>query len=236
MTLGSRLRRHRIARGLTQQELADPYYTHAYISTIEAGRRQPSRQALAHFASKLEVDFEELETGRPADLEAQLALDLQEARIALSSGRHAEAVKSFEHIARRSRRYGLVQLHAKAEQGNALVAERQGDLDEAIALNDRALELLVSEPPSTRAEATAAKARCLHGLGDVRYAVHILESLIAEMERAKTAEPTALVRLSASLVLPYFDLGLYAKAAEVAERAIGLAVRVTDPATVAMME
>jgi tetratricopeptide (TPR) repeat protein len=216
--------------------LADPHYTHAYVSTIEAGRRRPSRKALAHFATKLGVDLIELETGRPAGLEAELALRLREARIAVSSGGFDEALASFRQIARRALRYGLVQLQAQAEQGMALVAEHQGHPDDAIALNDRALELLDSEPPSTRAVAIAGKARSLQSLGDGRYAIHIMESLLDEMERSQTAEPAALVRLYASLVLPYFDLGLYAKAAEVAERAIGLAVQVSDPATIAMME
>jgi tetratricopeptide (TPR) repeat protein len=182
------------------------------------------------------VDLSELETGRPAGLEAELALRLREARIALSSGRFDDALASFKEIARRARRYRLVQLQAQAEQGRALVAEHQGRPEEAVALNDRALELLDAEPPSTRAVATAGKARCLQSLGDGRYAIHIMESLLDEMQRSQTAEPAALVRLYASLVLPYFDLGLYAKAAEVAERAIGLAVQVSDPATIAMME
>jgi hypothetical protein len=37
VNLGGSLRRHRTAKGLTQQEVAHPYYSHAYISTIEAG-------------------------------------------------------------------------------------------------------------------------------------------------------------------------------------------------------
>ncbi len=74
--IGSRLRRLRVARGLTQKELAAPAYTHAYVSTIESGRRNPSRGALEHFAAKLGVDVDELETGRPADLSARLELVL----------------------------------------------------------------------------------------------------------------------------------------------------------------
>ena len=34
--LGKTLRKLRVSRGLTQAELAEPKYTHAYISTIEA--------------------------------------------------------------------------------------------------------------------------------------------------------------------------------------------------------
>jgi tetratricopeptide (TPR) repeat protein len=234
--LGTRLRGLRIAKGLTQQELAGPHYTHAYISTIEAGRRQPSREALAHFAAKLEVDLDELETGRPASLETELSLALHEARIAVSKGRFKGARASFDEIEHRSHGFALIHVEALAEQGKALIAEHQGRIEEAMAFYDQALELLESQPPSSRAVATTGKARCLQSLGDRRYAIHIMESLIDEMERTRTAEPAALVRLHASLVLPYFDLALYAKAAEAADRAIALSVRVTEPATIAMME
>jgi tetratricopeptide (TPR) repeat protein len=191
---------------------------------------------LAHFASKLEVGVEELETGRPADLEAELGLRLQEARVEISAGAHEGALEHYEQIARAAHRYGLIRLEASAGLGRALVAERQGRTEDAVATNDEALELLESEPPPARAEATAAKARCLTSLGDNRYAVHVLEALIGEMERSGTSEPTALVRLYASLVLPYFDLGLFDKAAEAGDHARRLAAHVSDPATLAMME
>ncbi len=83
--IGTRLRRLRLARELTQRELAEPKYTHAYVSTIEAGRRNPSREALEHFAGKLGVDVDELLTGKPADLEARLDARLMQARIDLSA-------------------------------------------------------------------------------------------------------------------------------------------------------
>src|SRR6187455_3230798 len=76
--IGTRLRKLRTERGLTQRELGAPRYTHAYVSTIEAGRRHPSRTALEHFAERLGVGVDELETGRSPDLETRLRLDLQE--------------------------------------------------------------------------------------------------------------------------------------------------------------
>jgi transcriptional regulator with XRE-family HTH domain len=84
--IGTRLRRLRLAQGLTQRELAAPKYTHAYVSTIEAGRRTPSREALEHFAGRLGVDVDELRTGKPADLEARLHVRLIGARVDLSAG------------------------------------------------------------------------------------------------------------------------------------------------------
>ena len=114
MSLGKRLRRLRIERGLTQRELADPLYTHAYVSTIEAGRRQPSTAALDHFAAKLDVTPEELLTGTPADLPARLELRLQEARIAVSTGDLAAAEKEFSRIRREAVAHNLPRLAARA--------------------------------------------------------------------------------------------------------------------------
>ncbi|MGZ4129916.1 MAG: helix-turn-helix domain-containing protein [Actinomycetota bacterium] len=59
---GSRLRKMRLSRDMTQKQLAGDRYTHAYVSSIEAGRRMPSRDALEHFASQLGVDVDELLT------------------------------------------------------------------------------------------------------------------------------------------------------------------------------
>ena len=113
--IGTRLRRLRLARDLTQRELAEPKYTHAYVSTIEAGRRNPSREALEHFAAKLDVDVDELLTGKPADLEARLNARLLEARIDLSAGRLDGADEALGSIAREAKRYRLSRIEAKAE-------------------------------------------------------------------------------------------------------------------------
>lgn len=75
-SIGKNLRKLRSERGLTQAELAGDAYTHAYVSTIEAGRRSPSRNALLYFADRLGVDPEELSTGRAAEWQVELAQEL----------------------------------------------------------------------------------------------------------------------------------------------------------------
>ena len=45
-TIGRRVQRLRAERGMTQRQLAEPAYTPAYISTLEAGRVRPSEEAL----------------------------------------------------------------------------------------------------------------------------------------------------------------------------------------------
>src|SRR6266568_7157733 len=63
-TIGARLKRLRLGRGLSQRELSSKGVTYAYISRIEAGARTPSVKALRMLAAKLRVSVEYLETGR----------------------------------------------------------------------------------------------------------------------------------------------------------------------------
>ncbi|WP_159059814.1 helix-turn-helix domain-containing protein, partial [Streptomyces scabiei] len=74
--IGRRVQRLRTEQGLTQRQLAEPAYTPAYISTLEAGRVRASEPALRHIAERLGVDYEELATGRPAGFATELRLRL----------------------------------------------------------------------------------------------------------------------------------------------------------------
>jgi tetratricopeptide (TPR) repeat protein len=233
--VGGRLRRLRRAKGLTQRELGAPRYSHAYVSSIESGRRRPSRPALEFFAAKLGVDPEELETGRPRNLEATLELRLREAQIALSEGRGEEAEAAFRSIGREARRFRLRRLEARAEEGRGLVFERRGQPERALERYRRAAELLRGEPPTLRADAVDGEARCLTSLGDVRYAIHLLESLLGEIERSGLEDPDALARVHAGLLYSYLEAGLYRKAAEAAAELERLVPRVEDPLRLAVM-
>src|SRR5438132_4530143 len=82
-TVGERLRRLRLERGLSQRALAEPGVSYAFISKIELGERVPSMKALRTLARKLGVPVQYLETGQElADTEAR-ELKLGEAELAL---------------------------------------------------------------------------------------------------------------------------------------------------------
>ncbi len=233
--IGRRIRELRLARGMTQRELGSPRYTHAYVSTIESGRRNPSPKALAFFAEKLGVTAEQLATGRPPDLVARLETELLQARLAVSDGRLEQAERLFARIAWEARRFDLLRLQARAEEGRALARERAGDPTAALERYRRALELLEGEPAALRADAVAGIARCFLALGDGPYAIHRLESLLAELEHDGPPDPNALARIHASLVDAYLDAGLYRRAAESAAELELLAPRLTDPVRIAQM-
>src|SRR5947207_1628630 len=144
--VGRRIRRLRTAKGLTQKALAAPRYTHAYVSSVESGHRTPSREALEHFAAKLEVSVDELATGRPADIVARLELRLAEARMTLSDGDFDAAAEAFRAVIKDARRHRVTTALAKAEEGLGLGLERQGSPEEAIEHYQRAEAALTDEP------------------------------------------------------------------------------------------
>jgi tetratricopeptide (TPR) repeat protein len=220
---------------MTQKELGEPRYTHAYVSTIEAGRRSPSRDAIEHFAAKLGVGADELLTGRAPDLEARLRLELQEARVHISDGRFQEADAALRHIAREAKRFRLPRLEAKAEEVRGLWLQRSGNPEEALEHYERAEELLRDEPPTARADAVDGRATCFAALGDVRYGTFLLESLLGEIERARLRDPDALARVHAGLVYFYIELGFMEQAANSAAELERLAPRVEDPGRNAQM-
>jgi transcriptional regulator with XRE-family HTH domain len=92
--VGGRLRSRRLQLGLSQCAISGSGISYAYISRIEAGRRQPSVKALRMLAAKLDVSVEWLETGedRQAKALSDLAEGLAELRRAIKEGksdRHA---------------------------------------------------------------------------------------------------------------------------------------------------
>src|SRR3954451_2190340 len=82
-TIGQRLRRVRIDRGLTQRALACDGVSHAHISRIEAGTREASVKALRLLAARLGVSADYLERGTDPLGRPQIARDLGDAELAL---------------------------------------------------------------------------------------------------------------------------------------------------------
>ena len=58
--LGERIRELRLARGLSQAQLGDPYFTRAHVSAVELGKILPALTTLVHFARKLDVATRDL--------------------------------------------------------------------------------------------------------------------------------------------------------------------------------
>ncbi|GGZ82414.1 transcriptional regulator [Streptomyces echinoruber] len=233
--IGRRVQRLRRERGLTQRQLAEPSYTSAYISTLEAGRVRPSDDALRHLAERLGVDFEELATGRPARLATALRLRLTEARRTLATGRAQEAAGQYAELLDEAERHGLTEERAAALLGLGECAVETGELRAARERFEEAERLLAGAPLPARVPALRGRAVTHYLAGELRYAVYLLETAIDELNRSGLHDPDALLLLYAGIIGPYMDMGAHARAAQAAEFALALAPQAGDPALVARM-
>lgn len=90
--IGARIRRARVAAGLTQQQLATGRYTKAYVSALENGLSKPSMAALSFFAERLG-----LPTSRFLEDESEGWTRLQ-ADLELAAGRWQQAVDAYQAL------------------------------------------------------------------------------------------------------------------------------------------
>jgi tetratricopeptide (TPR) repeat protein len=234
-TIGRRVQQLRVERGLTQKQLAEPAYTPAYISTLEAGRVRPSDDALRHLAERLDVGFDELATGRPARLATDLRLRLTEAQRTLAGGEAEEAAEQYAALLVEAEAHELVEVEAVALLGLGECALDTGELAAAREYFERAERAHADAPLPARVPALRGRAVSHYLAGELRYAVYLLESTLDELNRGGLHDPDALLLLYASVIGPYMDMGAHARAAQAAEFALALAPRSGDPALVARM-
>jgi tetratricopeptide (TPR) repeat protein len=133
--VGRRLLDARQAAGLTQRELSFEGCTAAYVSRIEAGARVPSLQILREFGKRLGVTADYLATG--ADEVGDLSSDLLEAEVCLQLGDEQRAAELYEAARDDADSAAAV---ARANLGLGRLALHRGDVAEAIALLEQALD------------------------------------------------------------------------------------------------
>lgn len=233
--VGERIRERRTALGLSQKDVAEPDYTSAYVSLVESGARRASNEAIDHIASKLKTDSGHLLHGHPEGLAGRLAVALQRARIESRTGDAELGRTQLLEVLEQARHYRLHLLEAKAHEYLGAVEERRDELAAATEHFERALALYEGEPSHLRFAAVAGAARCRNFAGEVRYAIHMLEDYLLELQRDGLEDPTALMRTYSALVGAYWFAGLNKEAAHAAERALELSPGVADPEHIACM-
>jgi tetratricopeptide (TPR) repeat protein len=234
-TIGRRVHRLRHELGLTQRQLAEPAYTPAYVSTLEAGRVRPSDEALRHLAERLGVTFDELATGRPTHLATDLRLRLTEAQRTLAGGDAWTAAEQYARLLAEAEEHELGDARAAALLGLGECALETGELETGRTYFERAEQALADAPLPVRVPALRGRAVSHYLAGELRYAVYLLESTLDELNRSGLHDPDALLLLYASVIGPYMDMGAHARAAQAAEFALALAPQAGDPALVARM-
>lgn len=156
---GRRLRKLRLARGLSQTALAGDGMSTGYLSRLESGARQPTERAVAHLAERLGI--------QPADFEDPAGGSLANAlSLAASTGsEHAmetlrEALAAEGHESPVLRWQALWQLARQQRVQGDHAGEREL-LEELVRLGD---EVGLTE---LRVRGLTRLARCLRSLGEI---------------------------------------------------------------------
>jgi transcriptional regulator with XRE-family HTH domain len=226
-TIGKRLKRLRLERGLSQRELAAPGVSYAYISRIEAGTRQPSVKALRRLAAKLDVSAEYLETGSQlapedarelllSDLELAVRLgDPQDAQAPLEAI-VADALEARDRVAARRGRVAL-----------AMLAMERAEWAKAVMLLEAALEG-ETFAPVMHYEIYSSLGRCYAASGRPQDAVALYERCLEEVDNAG-GDPTLEARYATQLSYALSDMGELGRAEEVVARALAKLDETDDP-------
>src|SRR5204862_6138402 len=157
-SIGTRIRRLRLERGLSQRELSGPGVSYAYVSRIEAGQREPSLKALRILARKLRVSLEHLETGAAVSDAQDRELRLAEAELELRLGTDLRAAEeSFRALLVDARETGDTFVEARARAGRGIALSGLGESRAAAAEPERALDADAAMP-GLRPDAYRARA------------------------------------------------------------------------------
>lgn len=226
--LGMRIRRARLAAGLTQTQLVASDASTAYLSRIEAGQRRPDLKLLRQITQRLQISVDELLTGITRDRAAELQLALDHAELALASGDAAAAVSRAGRILADIADLDLPELGVNAQIVHALALESCGQLDEAL---DELEELMAATLADDRRwQLQIALCRCYRESGDLAAAIDTGEKSLSELEARGLAGAGEGVQVAVTVAAAYFERGDTIRASRLCRQAIRAAERLESPA------
>jgi len=228
-TIGQRLRRLRLERGLSQRELASPGVSYAYISRIEAGARRPSVKALRMLARKLGVSADYLETGSEIRDVEERELRIADAELGLRLDDDSDRAET-----------ALLQLHDEAvAAGDTIAASRVslalGLASGAAGRNAEAIERLEAGleispvSPSLRPEVFATLGLAYTATSRPDLAVELFERCLGEIGEDAPDDVAARVRFTTYLGNALSEVDELERAQTVLGAALERADEVADP-------
>jgi tetratricopeptide (TPR) repeat protein len=225
--LGQRLRAARVAKGMTQTDLAGADVSVGYVSRIESGHRRPNLQVLSDLCLRLGTPVEQLLMGvAPQELE-QIKLNLNFAELSLESGQpeaaELQAREALEHADAAS----LKELAYRARFLIARALESQGLVDDAIIT----LETLLSPRVGNvlQIKVGIALSRCYRESGDFSKAVEVGEMILEHLEDTPLDKSDESVQMAVTLAAAYFERGDTGQAVRVCRKAIAKAETLDSP-------
>src|SRR5688572_29244442 len=163
-TLGDRVRQLRVAKGLTQTQLAGERFSKEYVSQIERGKTRPTADTIEWIAERLGVDKGFLASGVSSSERERVDSVIARAEATLESHEYDEVVTTLAGIADSLKEVFAPDLELRSLRTEAWARMYGGQVREAIALLERA-RVLAEGPEFTDIE----RADILFRLGACRY-------------------------------------------------------------------
>jgi tetratricopeptide (TPR) repeat protein len=225
--LGQRLRAARVAKGMTQTDLAGAEVSVGYVSRIEAGHRRPNLQVLTDLCVRLGTPVEQLLMGvAPQELE-QIRLNLDFAELSLESGQAPTAELQARDALEQAEAAALKELAYRARFLIARALEVQGMVDDAII----ELETMLSPRVGNvlQIKVGIALSRCYRESGDFSKAVEVGEMILDHLADTPLDKSDESVQMAVTLAAAYFQRGDTSQAVRVCRKAIAKAETLDSP-------
>ncbi|HXL43796.1 MAG TPA: helix-turn-helix domain-containing protein [Gaiellaceae bacterium] len=178
-TLGDRVRQLRIAKGLTQTELAGERFSKEYVSQIERGKTRPTGETIEWLAAQLGVDQSFLETGVSSSERERVESVIARAEAALESNSHQDAVDELAQLGGALESVAVPALQLRALLADSWGRMNLGEVREAIARLEAARQL--AEAPTF---SDVDRAEILYRLGVCRYKLSSISTAVALLSEA----------------------------------------------------
>jgi len=227
-TIGDRLKRLRLHRGLSQRDLSSPGVSYAYISRIEAGARTPSVKALRKLSQKLGVSVEYLETGRDIRDVDDRELRLADAELELRLGDDtADAEQKIVAVLTEADTAGDVPSATRARLALGVLAAGRGNHLDAVERLEAVVESGAISATS-RPDIYATLGQSYAFLGAPDRAVRLFEGCLTEVGERPEQAPTH-IWFATLLSYALTDAGDYERAHEVIRGALAKTDVPVDP-------
>jgi transcriptional regulator with XRE-family HTH domain len=231
-TIGARLKRLRLQKGLSQRDLSSPGVSYAYISRIEAGARTPSVKALRKLSQKLGVSVEYLETGRDIRDVDDRELRLADAELELRLAEDVSAAEQkLELILGEAVSAGDASSAIRARIALGLAAAQRGQHLAAVERLEAAVADEHVPSPQRRADLYTNLGQCYAALGAPDRAVRLFERCLDQVREEVPEDRTIAIRYATFLSYALTDAGEYDRAAQTVRDALSLADDDSDPYT-----
>jgi len=184
--LGERVRKLRIAAGLSQTELAAGRFSKEYVSQIERGKTRPTAETLVWFAERLGADAGFLTSGVASTDRYRWEAVLARAEALVEQHRHADADPEFESALEATRTLGAPDLVVRSLAGKAWTQMELGNLPHALDLLAEARGIAESPGFSDveRADLIFRLGVCRYKLTSIATASALLDEAMVLAERS----------------------------------------------------